>query len=192
MDFQTEVRVSHPADRVLAVMIDQLEKVVSYLPSIVRIEMRSRTEEPDGRLLIDRTWEASARTAPRAVRPFLSQKALTWLDKAEWVPREYKVNWSFKTSLSGLFDCGGTNWFEPHPSAPETETRMRITGKIAVHPERVPGVPRFLARRLAPQIERFVIGMILPNLTELGHGLQRYLDSQEPLPAAAEEGGERG
>jgi hypothetical protein len=39
-------------------------------------------------------------------------------------------------------------------------------------------VPRFLGSTLAPQIERFVVNLITPNLTEVADGLQRYLDQQ--------------
>jgi hypothetical protein len=178
MDFATESRIAHPARVVLDTMIERMEEIVPFLPSVEAIVTRSREPLADGRIHIVRHWQGSATTAPRPIRPFLSKESLGWIDDAYWVPSGWKVDWTLLTRLSGLFDCGGTNYFEPHPDDPERATRARLTGRLTVHADRLPGVPGFLARRLAPEVERFVVGLIAPNLGELAVGLGRYLDAR--------------
>ena len=56
---------------------------------------------------------------------------------------------------------------------------MRVTGTLQVYPERLPGIPKFLGKRLAPQVEKFVVGLITPNLTDVAVGLQGYLDAAD-------------
>lgn len=185
MQFAKESRVSHPARLVVETMVERMEAIVPFLPSIEAIETLEREPLDPGpggeeRLRILRRWQGSLEGAPRAARPFLTREAVQWLDHAVWTPSAHKVDWRLETKLSGLYVCSGTNYFEPHPEASETETRIRITGTLTVHPERLP-VPGFMARRLAPQVERFVIGLIAPNLTDVAKGLQGYLDAQAGL-----------
>jgi hypothetical protein len=96
-----------------------------------------------------------------------------------WTPSEYKVDWTLTTNLSKFYDCSGTNYFEPHPKEPESATRIRITGQLEVHADKLPAVPSFLASRLKPQVEKFVIDLLAPNLTETAEGLQAYLDEKK-------------
>ena len=116
--------------------------------------------------------------APSALKPFLSDEVMGWTDTAIWTPAEYKVDWTLSTSMGGLYDCSGTNFFEPDPANPESGTRMRVTGTLQVYPDRLPGLPKFLGKRLAPQVEKFVVGLITPNLTDVADGLQGYLDAK--------------
>ena len=39
-------------------------------------------------------------------------------------------------------------------------------------------VPRFLAGTLAPQVEKFVVVLVRPNLEQMNVSLGRYLDSR--------------
>lgn len=178
MEFDNESRISHPASKVLETMIERMEAIVPFLPSVEAIRTESREDRPDGTIRIVRYWQGTADTAPSAVRPFLSKEMLGWIDTAIWTPAEHKVAWSHSTKMSKLYDCSGVNWFEPDPRDPERSTRCRITGTLSIYPEKLPGVPGFLAKRLAPQIEKFVIHLITPNLTDLAKGLQGYLDGR--------------
>ncbi|RME21786.1 MAG: hypothetical protein D6806_14075, partial [Deltaproteobacteria bacterium] len=76
-----------------------------------------------------------------------------------------------------LFDCGGENRMS---ATRDGHTLLRIRGKLDVYPERIPGVPRIVARRLKPSIEKFIIDMVGPNLQNLAAGLQRLLDEEDP------------
>jgi len=178
MRFQRSSKVSHPAAVVLDIMMNRMDEVVPFMPSIESIELKEKKELPDGRVHIVRHWQGSPESLPGALRPFVPREALGWVDTAVWTPAEYKVDWTLTTGLSKFYDCSGTNYFEPHPKEPATATRIRITGNLYVHADRLPAVPSFLASRITPQVEKFVVDMLAPNLTETADGLQRYLDEK--------------
>jgi len=177
MNFEKASIVSHPAALVLETMIERMHEIVPFLPSVTGIELVSREDVGSDQIRIVRRWQGTTDSAPGALRPFLTDEAMGWTDTALWTPSEYRVDWTLSTSLGKLYDCSGTNYFEPDPDALETSTRMRVTGVLQVYPERLPGIPRFLGKKLAPQVEKFVVGLITPNLTDVADGLQGYLDA---------------
>jgi hypothetical protein len=183
MRFAEQGVVTHPAAVVLETLIERLEVIAPFLANVERIDTLDRTPLAGGRERIVRRWQGRAASVPAALRPFVTPAMLAWLDTAVWHRGDYRVEWSHATCLPGvaqLYDCAGTNWFRPDPTAPATRTRIRITGALTVHPERLPGVPDFVARRLGPQVEGFIVGVLTPNLTGLADGLQRYFD--RPMP----------
>jgi len=178
MKFEKESTVTHPPSVVLDLMINRMDEIAPFLPNVDEITLISRDQTPEGRPHIVRKWQGNDRQAPKAVRPFIKKETLAWIDDAVWHPQDHKVHWTLSTNLGRLYDCSGINYFEPHPDNPEGATRIRITGDLVVYPDKVPGVPKFLAKRLAPQVEKFIVNLITPNLTDVADGLQGYLDAQ--------------
>ncbi|GBD27575.1 hypothetical protein HRbin30_02926 [bacterium HR30] len=179
MEFCRETKVHYPAALLLETMIERMEEIVPFLPNIASIETLTKKKHRDGTWEIVRRWEARAEQVPSVARRFLSAELLQWLDYALWVPAEYKVEWRQEPvyrAARGLYQCHGTNFFLPDSKDPNNTSRVRVSGFLEVHPERLPGVPAFLARRIAPQVEKFIIRLIEPNLAELAQGLETYLD----------------
>ncbi|MCB9786949.1 MAG: hypothetical protein H6744_09690 [Deltaproteobacteria bacterium] len=177
MRFAEEREVTHKPELVLETMIERMNEIVPFLPSIESIETREHETLPDGRIRIVRYWQAKPDSAPSAVRPFVTKEHLGWIDTALWTPSEFKVDWTLSTSMSKFYTCGGTNSFGPHPDRPEN-TLVRIAGELEIYADKLPGVPGFIGKRIAPQVEKFVVNMITPNLVELAPGLQGYLDGR--------------
>jgi hypothetical protein len=178
--FDVSNRVTHPAALVLETMIERMEEIVPFLANVESIETREREDLRDGRIRIVRRWQGAASAAPAALRPFLSRDLFAWIDTAVWTPVRYEVAWTHTAAigaLAALYDCSGVNSFVPHPDAADTATLVRLTGDLRVRAQNIPGVPSFVGSRLAPQVERFIIGLIEPNLESLATGLQSYLDS---------------
>jgi hypothetical protein len=177
--FELHDRITHPATLVLETMIERMETIVPFLANVESIARQERIELPHGRIQIVRRWQGAASAVPAPLSPFLSRDLFAWIDTAIWTPAQYKVNWTHTAAVpqvAKLYECIGENFFEPDPAAPDTATRVRLTGNLSIHADAIPGVPTFLGRRLAPQIERFIVGMIEPNLANLATGLQRYFD----------------
>jgi hypothetical protein len=183
MRFAENGIVTHPAAVILETMIERMEVIAPFLRNVERIDTIDRTPLAGGRVRIVRRWQGSAASVPARLRRFVTPAMLAWLDTAVWHPDDHRVEWSHASCVPGvaqLYDCAGTNWFRPDPGAATTRTAIRITGELTVHPERVPGVPAFLGRTLAPQVESFVVGLVTPNLVGLADGLQRYFDRPPP------------
>lgn len=178
MEFTKTSKVSHPAQKILDLMIDNMDEIVPFLPNVEGIEPIERTDNDDGTIKIIRRWQGAASNIPSALSPFVSKEVMAWTDTALWTPAEYKVDWQMSTSLSAFYECGGTNYFEPFPGEEETATQVRVCGDLQIYPDQLPGVPGFLASRLAPQIEKFVVALLTPNMEDLAVGLQNYFDEQ--------------
>lgn len=180
MHFEETSRVTQPASLILETMIENMQAIVPFLDNIESIDLQSREVLGDGRIKIVRRWQGMSDSVPSALRPFVSRELMGWIDTAFWTPAEYKVEWAqsmCSASVAKLYECSGINYFEPHPEDPEHDTRIRITGDLAVFPEQL-GIPSFLGRRLAPQVESFVVSLLTPNLMGLAKGLQGYFDKQ--------------
>jgi hypothetical protein len=176
MDFLVETHLTQPAGRVVRAFMEELECVTPYMKSVDAVKTVERQDTERGSQRIIRKWQGSAMSSPAVLRPFLTKESLSWVDDALWFPDEYRVEWHVTSSMSRLYSCGGINYFEPHPENPEAWTKVRLTGKIEIHADKFPGIPTFLARKIAPSLERFIVRKFEPNFRDLAAGLQRYLD----------------
>ena len=175
MDFEYRETITHPAAQVYGVLRDRLEELPPFLPGVELIETLEREPAGEGRHRIVRQWHATPDTAPAAVRPFITRKMTTWKDHALWIDEAAHVEWWFETlHFDKLYECRGVNYVEDQGNG---TTVLRLTGGLVVHPDNLPGVPRFLSRKLAPKIERWVMNMVTPNLAQMPKALQAFLDS---------------
>ena len=179
MIIETIDEIAYPLDTVYGVMRDDLPKLVPFLPQVKYIEVLSREDSEPGSIRIVNKWQGTLDQAPRVARPFLKEEMVAWKDHARWVDADHRVEWRFESLVGDrYFDCNGENFFE---AVGEGSTRVKITGELKVHPERLPGVPKFLARKVAPAVEKYIINLITPNLRNLAQGVRGYLDSiREP------------
>ena len=174
VEFEHIEVISHPIQNVYEVLRDHTADLAPYLPQVTSIKELSREEESPGVIRVLNHWQAHDRSAPAAVRPFVSKKMLAWHDHARWMDAEHQVEWRLETTyLARLFECGGVNAVESHGDG---NSQFRLHGTLIVYPERVPGVPRILAKRLRSKIEDWMIQMITPNLAELPRAVQQFLD----------------
>lgn len=177
MNFEEITFISHPAARVVHAMIRHLEDLVPYMDNVSAIETRSLEDTPDGRILGLRFWQGTSATIPAVLRPFVTKNSLGWIDHAIWHPAEGRVEWRIESSHSRYTTCEGVNVFEPDPAAPETRTRCIIRGVFEVHGDRLPAVPAFMGRKIAPAVEKIILGYMIPNFRQLSVGLEGYLNS---------------
>ena len=175
MRFSDDVVLTHPLEVVFEAFRDRLPELVPYLPAIESIETIEREELGPGRVRLVNVWQGNRAVAPKGLRMFATAKALRWKDTAEWDEAERATTWRFETfQLGKLYDCHGRNHYEEVPDG----TRFVLTAELEVYPERVPGVPRFMAKKLKPKIEDLVRGRVTDNLNELARGVQAFLDDR--------------
>lgn len=169
--------LAQPLADVWCVLRDRLPDLVSYLPGIASIQTLQRNEIAPGQLYLVNQWEAERRAAPTVARPFLSSDLLRWKDHATWDEKRRVVAWRFEPDrFGGVFTCAGENRYtNDDRGAGRGATRLEISGRLEIHPERVPGVPRILARRIGPAIERFLLDRVQDNLEALIRGVRQYL-----------------
>lgn len=173
MKIHSESRIRHPQSLVYTAYRDRLPEVVPYMPDIAEISVVSREDRPQGPRLHNR-WR-SDRDIPTVVQRFLRPEMLCWDDHAEWFDDEGACSWRLSIpAFPTQVQCAGRNTFV----ADGAHTRVVLTGELTIQADKIPGVPRLLARTMAPQIEKFIVALITPNLERVNGALGEFLDAQ--------------
>lgn len=164
--------VNHPRERVFRAYRDELPAIAPFMENIKEIKVLSREDRP-GIVKLHNEWVGRGEI-PKVVQGIIKPEMVRWDDFAEWDQAGWLCTWSLKIRVfSENFRCGGTNRFE---EVGPRSTRVTLAGNLEVSLRDIPGVPRFLAGPIAPQVEKFIIAMIRPNLEQVNTSLGRYLD----------------
>ena len=173
--FEFREIIRHPQKAVYQVLRDRLQELIPYLPNVESVTITERVETGPGRVRMVNEWHGKPTAAPKIVQPFIKPEMTRWTDYADWDEAASCVHWRFAMPmLNDIFKCEGTNYFVDDPAG----TLVRLTGTLTLYPERVPGVPKILARGIAAPLEKWVLGLVSPNLTELPGAVGKFLDQE--------------
>lgn len=165
--------IRHPRERVYKAYRDELPRIAAYMPNIKEILVRSR-EEANGHVKLHNEW-AGKTEIPKLMQSIIRPEMLRWDDYADWDETTSTCAWTLKLrAFTDNVKCGGTNRFTDDGP---TRTRVTLSGTLDLDLRDIPGVPRLLAGKVAPQVEKFVIALITPNLEQVNASLERYLDA---------------
>lgn len=172
MRFTLTDELPHPRDLVFATHRDKLEELVEYLPNVESVITAKREEDGDVTRL-ENHWTGSSTDVPAVVRPLIKAEYLTWVDHAEWDASTWRCRWRIELGvLPGAITARGENVFREEGDS----TVVDMTGEFIVHPERIPGVPGFVAKSAVPALEKFIVGLVQPNLRKSNAAVVEYLD----------------
>lgn len=159
-----------PADEVFHLLRDHMPKLVPYLYDVSRIEVTDRVEEGEIVRLTNH-WFGDLNAVPAAVRRFASQDLVSWKDHATWTTSAMTATWWLEPRVGGkVFECRGSTSIRA-----EGETSsLHLDIDLQIHAENLPGVPRILARRFTPQIEKVIAKQITPNMKNMAVSIRRY------------------
>jgi len=174
MHFTIKDAIPFPRLRVFEAQRDHLSSLAPYLHDIESITVEEREDEGAVVRLVN-IWRAKGGDIPAVARSFIKPSMLQWTDTARWDAEAWKCEWSSVLGfLPGAIECRGTTCF----SESGGRTTVTIDGTITIHAEKIPGVPRFAAKKIGGAVEKFVVGMIRPNLKKTNEGVTRYLRDQ--------------
>ncbi|MEO1268356.1 MAG: hypothetical protein AAFX99_09670, partial [Myxococcota bacterium] len=109
-------------------------------------------------------------------RPFIDPESIFWKDHALWDINDYTCAWRNELNVfTEHVSIRGKNRFEDKGE----HTQLIISGDLVVDAKNIPGVPRLLAGRIGPAIEKFVVNLITPNFKEVNRGLEQLIRSQQ-------------
>jgi hypothetical protein len=173
VEIRSDGTVHHPRPLVFRTLRDRLVEVGALMPNITAIEEIDRTEEAPGRQRLVNVWHGEGSIPPLA-RRFIKPSMLRWTDRALWDEGDWTCAWSQETAFfTDRVSCSGTNrYVEVDPAT----TRIEIRGSFELRLQGLPGLPGPLARRAGPAVERFILGLITPNLEKTAVAVQRLLD----------------
>lgn len=174
MRISVEDVIRYPQQKVYNIQRDEMAELVRYLPNINHIEVLER-EEVEGGVRIVNVWHAAETEVPRMARNFIKPSMLSWTDYALWRDETCSCDWRLETNFfREQVKVSGTTTYE---KIDDKSVRSVIEGSLEVDVAKIPGVPKLLARKFGPEIEKFVIKLITPNLKGVNRGIEQYLDS---------------
>lgn len=172
MELVHEDVIDAPRDLVYKIVRDDLSNLSPFLPNIKKIEQKKYTRTGDQVLVVNH-WYAAA-DIPKMMTKFLSEDFFSWKDTASWDDSKHCVVYQLESFVANdLFKAHGKNKFVEK----DGQTLLQISCSVEIYPDKIPGVPKLIARQVRPLIEKLVEKMIGPNLTSLGDGLRKYLEA---------------
>jgi hypothetical protein len=174
--FTIKDTVPFPREEVYRVQRDSLPDLAPFLNDIQSITVES-SERTDDVVKFVNLWKAKGGDIPSVARAFIKPEMLQWHDHATWTQSRWQCDWNMKLGfLPDAIEARGTNtWKELGPN----ETLVVIEGEIRIHADRIPGVPRLLAKSVGEAVEKFVVKMIEPNLKQTSVGVTNFLRSKK-------------
>lgn len=181
MHIESRDIIPRPLDEVYPLMRDHLDMVVRYLPNVQRIDRIEAERTEDDILKVVNHWFAIAEV-PRPVRKVLKPELFSWKDYAEWNDADHSVSYRLESFLANdLYDAVGTNYFT---ALGDNRTELRVTCKLDIHADRIPGVPKFVLSRVMPLVETVIKQLVAPNLRSVGKAVAAYYrDPNRSKPA---------
>jgi hypothetical protein len=170
---QSESVINHPVDQVFEAYRDRLSDVANYLDDIKTIVVKER-EELDGAVRLHNVW-SSDKEIPAVAQKFIKPEALNWDDHAKWYEADTRCEWHIETrAFTEAFKCGG----QTRLVADGDQTRVILEGELTLDVSKIKGVPKFLAKSVGPQVEKFIVALIKPNLERTNQAIAAFLDDQ--------------
>lgn len=175
MNFSFKDSIPFSREQVFEAQRDHLPELAPYLHDIESITVEAR-EDLGAVSKLTNVWKAKGADIPAAVRTFVKPEMLRWTDYATWNREQWKCDWNIVLGfLPGAIECTGSTSFAEAGG----RTTVTVAGDIVIHADKIPGVPRFAAGKIGSAVEKFVIGMIKPNLSKTNEGVTAYLRDQQ-------------
>lgn len=172
MKFRSESTIQHPRAAVFAAYRDRLPEVVRFLDDISAVNVLAR-DDAGATVKLHNEW-VSNREIPKVAQAIIKPEHLRWDDYASWDAGAWRCGFEIKTrAFRDNVRCVGSNTFLEQGAG----TKVVLEGDFEVSLKDVPGVPRLLAGTIVPQIEKFIIALIQPNLEKVNKALGQYLDA---------------
>ncbi len=173
MKLEADARISFPRELVYSTYRDRLPELVPYLPNITGITVKSREDEGQVSKLLN-IWDAQAEI-PKVAQAIIKPEMASWLDHAAWNQADWSCDWRIETKVfTENVNCGGHNTYVEDGEG----TILKIRGDLDVSLKGIPGVPRLLAGKIAPVVEKFIVNLIKPNLLSVAKGLEDFLKAE--------------
>ena len=173
MLIQTTSVVPFPRSLVYVTFRDRLIDLVSYLPQVRSINVKSRREEGE-QVHSTNEWQGTGEIPP-LLRSWLSKDLLKWTEYNIWNNREFTLQWRIEThAFSKAFHYAGENRFLEEDS----QTVIESQGQLWVEPQQLQGVPSLLRNQVAQVAEKFLGKRMEPNQLEVAEAVKLYLQDR--------------
>jgi len=170
MQIRHDALIHFPIDRVYDAFLIGMEQLPPWLPSIDRIDI-TRFEQPSAHTAeVDYKWHIDTSIIPVLLRPFLRSNMDHIRSTTVWCAQRRVVEFEFyHDDYRSLFDCKGTFTLVEQGSH---SMRIDIHADLYPYPERLPGLPTWVAKKGLPLVEKLIGDILKPSLLALPEALQ--------------------
>lgn len=173
MRMHSESKIAHPVEAVFTAYRDRMAEVAAYLPDIAEINVLDRKVE-GSKVALHNEWVSNT-DIPKIAKSFIKPEHLRWDDFATWDETTHSCSWRIATRvMTEAVSCSGTTKLVQDGDG----TRVVLEGDLEIDGTALPGVPKFMAKKVAPQVEKFIVNMITPNLEKTNEAIEKFLDAQ--------------
>ena len=174
MKFEVSDPIPFEANEAYLVLRDDMARLVPYMEDTDEIVVVNREEE-EGQVKLTNHWKASMQKIPSAIRGFVKPEMLSWHDHVTWTDVDRTGRWELETLGSDkLFSCRG----ETSIVETDGQTYLKILVDFEVYPEKVPGIPRFLAKKIGSQIEKLIGDTLSSNMRQMAKSMASYAENK--------------
>lgn len=150
---------------------DRLIELIPYMPNVREIEVIQYERLSESRVEIINHWHSEVMISS-VLKSFIGPDFFSWKDYALWKDDEKCVDYRLESFVANdLFELTGTNYYV---ALDNDTTKIKITFNLTIYPERLPGIPGFLSKKLQPAIEDLIRRILTPNLNAFAQGLDEY------------------
>lgn len=172
MKLESREIINKSRDEVFHLVRDKLPEIAPYFPNIEKVDQVKYNSSSDGKEThILNHWYGKVEI-PEVAQRFIKKELFAWFDHAVWKNESYEVEYRLESFWSkDIFEATGKNYFL---ETNDGKCELVVTCEVILHPDKVPGVPAFLVKKVLPIIEEMVKKVLGPNLGELGAGIKGY------------------
>ncbi len=178
MKLEADARIAFPREVVYRAYRDSLPEMIPYLPNVKQITVKEREDSlggVEGKTRLLNLWEGKADDIPKLAQGVIKPDMIGWLDYATWNQNNWSCDWRIETRVfTENVRCSGHNEYIEDGE----NTILKIRGELEINLKGIPGVPRLLAGKVTPHVEKFIVNLLTPNLVSVADGLEAYLKAQ--------------
>ncbi len=153
---------------------DEPPDLVPYIPFIYKIEQLSREGRSDSKTKVVNHWYADV-DVPKMLKAIYRPELLQWKDHAVWDDEKMRADFELECVYDPkLYELTGSLTFN---ASGEDKTELHLSVDLSINYDRLPGVPKFLARRIKNTIDDLVRNKVPPNLNLLAIALNKYFEA---------------
>ncbi len=171
MKISHSAMIHFPIDRVYDAFLTRMAQLPPWLPSIDKIEVTRVLSLTTHQAEVDYKWHIDTQIIPVILRPFLRSNMNHIRSTTVWCAQKRVVSFEFyHDDYRELFDCKGTFSLveQSHNSM-----RIDIDADLYPYPERLAGLPNWVAKKSIPLIEKLIfLDILRPSLMALPEALQ--------------------
>jgi nitrogen fixation protein len=174
MKFEIADPIPFKTDEAYYILRDEMSALVPFMEDTESIKVIKR-EQIEGEVRLTNHWQASMNKIPSAIRSFVKPEMLSWHDHVIWTDQDKTGRWELEALGSDkLFSCKG----ETSVIEVGDETQLKIVLEFEIYPEKVPGIPKFLAKKIGGQVEKLIGEILSSNMRQMAQSMSRYAASK--------------